>query len=738
MQASERRLALHSICYFLITFSCIFVLYFFLHTANQFILAFIKSQSYDTELLGILKIYLLIFPSTLVIYLPYIFIFSIAITVYLLHRTGFFRTYLVYGCKCKPLVIGALICSSLLTLTLHFLPQNLLKDLDHHVTQGIYYTQSIEHVDLLEPLSFNHYKEWIIYLPDLKKNEQTGRYFARIYKVKESFLRFIGEGYIRQTDNGIVQIEDAKGYVLNRKGKVIKQKTISSRSIFNPKQLKADFVKKSLARWKIFMASPELPFTNRANLAASSYKKRLHIIKSIQRYTLLFSPLIIYLYLLVFVFLIKKKYRGSQLNFLFGLAICWSTYLLLGPYLSERAHLQSYPFLYLYFIPISGILSLAVAYWHSEILSLGQQFSLYVSGLWQQKIPKFKLKTSSNRIFFSYIPLKSKFWKAKSRAYLLLFKKLCIFHIAIFLVIAYLIFIVRFYLHWQFNHGIDQFFWFFVSQCLSIPEMLLSNTPYILAILLPFCIYYLSENLLKNRYLSQGMTKPMLCTVLCFMLCLLGSGYLLRENYAYNWKALSRDIYADRVLHFNRSKTAVVMLSYGKFIRLSQDTTLFYRYASKKIDEYNMFNAVLIGGDTSSIDSAHNIIIKKDKLILREGYSFQEGAKKNTAFEEKSFTINASVIDFFAFSENIHDAKTSYLKQMLAHSKNWSSSQSKYLEKLYYLRIVPFLLFILLCMAYLIFFNRRIELSLSQTCLLSLGAMTSIIIGTWLNLAVII
>ncbi len=682
MPRSGLRLAIKVIGCFLLLFSLISIASALLLTVNHFIFAYIKSEAYGVAILQILKINLLIFPYILIILIPCILVLSLALTIYWLYKKNFSQFYFLYGCQVKQLILAGMGCAFLFVIVQHILPYKIVSNLKSYILNELKDINTGQYTNFLEPLNFNHYKDWTLYIPDLPKRETKERLFAHIYKRKANWLQFIGKGYIRQSENGQVKIEEAEGYYLNRNGKVLKKEIIRSRTLFDPQKIQKDALEKNLARWRVFSASPELPFTNRGERSGYRYLKELALIQKMQKLMLRFFPAIVFLYLLAFIYLLKRGYRGGKKGYLFFALFVWLFFLLFSPYLIKTQYGVKPSFGYFYAAFTSGAFLLVFTRWNQALLLWSYPFFNFLIDTFRRE-----LKPGSSPLtgqLFSYLFQKDSYWKGrflrtkflrvKCRLYLLFFWRLILFYTVSFSILFSLAFISRLYLHWQFNQGVDRFFWFFISQCLNLPEFLLSTSPYITAALLPFCLYLFSRNFLKNIFVTQVLNRQIRVTITLFTLILVGLSYIVRESHGYRWKALSREIYADQVLKFNRDKIGTVRLSYGQFIRLPQEKILFYHHASKIAGQYKLFQAVLNDTRKSQIISAYEMQIKPDRIMAKKGYFFDSKRNKATQFSQHSLTLNGKVMHFISSSAKLHDINTLSLKNMLTISEELISA----------------------------------------------------------------
>ncbi len=677
-------------------------------------------MSYGIDLAALLTTDLFIAPYLLFLLLIYTFAVSLVIVLYKLHRNGFLAAWFTYQCQ-APLLVGlSFFLAALFSALLYLFPGDILKRLNRYTSLELKRMRYIQHAAFLEPRSFHHYKNWVIYIPDIQSNTPGSRHFARIYKHKNSHIQFAGQGYIRQLANKTIQLQNVTGYSFPSLAKAsVKRYALANSNIFQPNLIKEENLKKALASWKIASASPELPFTNRGQRSGYRYFGQLELIKDIQSLILRLSPLLMLSYTLLLLHCLRQSYQEKRELWFFPLLFLWFLILLAVPISVKVEYGRPVSFYYLYFIPISGVILLLLAcYCHFLFLFIRKISLLY--SLSTQNLRRsfvFILDNFFLRFFNTKFVMNSfrkntftnVFTAAKVRTYALLLISLAKMYTIVWLGFFCLTLLWRLFLHWQLNQGIDQFFWYLLSQCLDIPELLFSQTPFLTVVLLPISLYFFGKgNLLSGFVLIGRNPRFLLAVIIGFSFCFCALSFILREHYAYSWKSKGQELYKKHILYDNRPKRVSNYLSNNKFIRLPSNAILFYGYAKKKSGHYLLSRVLLDDFQTGNLYKANEAEIIKSKLVINEAYLYKTTIAHKVKVEsvnQKSWQIPKNTIQFLSFSASpgtLWDMDTKSLFLVLNGTSDVSSSSESYIRALFWLRLLPFLLFFLLCLAYLL------------------------------------
>ena len=289
--------------------------------------------------------------------------------------------------------------------------------------------------------------------------------------------------------------------------------------------------------------------------------------------------------------------------------------LLIIPWIIQIEYNFKVSFSFLYVIIFSGSIILIFTRYYDLISKISIQIFNRFS------LNKFKLEIIPGKNIFSRLQFKNPFNEATFKLYadsLFQFLKLYI-KASFFLIIGILFY--RVFFHWQLNQGIDRLYWFLVSEFLDILEMIFSISPYLLAILLPFTIYYFnSKGFWLNVALHKRNEKTLIALMIIFSIFFLLLNFSIRENYAYHWKELAKEIYADKVLRFNQEKVGTKSLSYRRFLRLENNIILFYFHASKTKGIYKLFDIVYNDEKNYHLITASEVTVKKNRLFMKNGY----------------------------------------------------------------------------------------------------------------------
>ncbi len=695
---------------------------------GRFSLAYIKSLSYGIDLAALLTTDLFIAPYLLFLLLIYTFAVSLVIVLYKLHRNGFLAAWFTYQCQ-SPLLVGlSFFLTALFSVLLYLFPGDILKRLDRYTSLELKRMKYIQHAAFLEPRSFHHYKNWVIYIPDIQSNTPGSRHFARIYKRKNNHIQFAGQGYIRQLANKTIQLQNVTGYSFTSftKGSV-KRYTLAHSNIFQPSLIKEKNLKKALASWKIASASPELPFTNRGQRSGYRYFGQLELIKGIQSFILRLSPLLMLSYTLLLLHCLRQSYQEKRELWFFPLLFLWFLILLAVPISVKVEYGRTVSFYYLYLIPVSGAILLLLARYYHFLFLFIRKVSLLYSRSMQNLRRSFvfildnffvrffntKFMTHSFRenrfTSISNTAFTNVFAMAKVRTYALLLISLAKMYTIVWLGFFCLTLLWRLFLHWQLNQGIDQFFWYLLSQCLDIPELLFSQTPFLTVVLLSISLYFFGKGNLLSGFLLIGRNpRFLLAVIIGFSFCFCALSFILREQYAYSWKSKGQELYKKYVLYDNRPKRASEYLSNNRFIRLPSNAILFYGYAKKKYRRYLLSRVLLDDFQTGNLYTANEAEIINSKLIINEAYLYKTTIDHKIKIEsvnQKSWQIPKNTIQFLSSSASpgtLWDMDTKSLFLALNGASDVSSNSVNYMRALFWLRLLPFLLFSLLCLAYLL------------------------------------
>ena len=733
LEKAEYRSALSVISYFLCIFLGLSLGLGLLLSLGRFSLAYIKSLSYGLDISQVLLIDLFIAPYLAPLLLVYVFALSLLIVLYRLRKNGFLHSYLCGLCKVHFLTIIALGFSFLLCLLLYLFPRDILKNMQRYAALEFERGYYLQHGAFLEPGSFYHFKEWTLYLPDIAKNEAESRHFGRVYRRKGGRLKFAGTAYIRQLENGSLKLEDIQGYSPAGSGRLLRKAKLpaSFPRIIQFGFTKKEDLQKTLAKWRAASAAPALPFTNRGQRTGYRYSKQLRFLQFMQGVILRFAPLFMLCYVMLFLLCLRRNYWEGSLNYLLPLLFLWFLILLEFPLLTEVEYKQPLSFAYLYFIPLSGALFLFIvryyhrmpAFWkilfHREntpkhlfkadfafLERLGTGSSFFLIPL---KVKKYLSKA---------LAIRDKFQMAKLRAWLLLMAKLCKIYITVCLLLFVLMLCLRIFLHWQLNQGIDRLSWYLYSQLLDLPELLFSQFPFLVLLLLPFTLYYSHKgNLLCAFGLIGKAPKPLLLCIIGFALFFCMLSFALREGYAYAWKAKGEEIYRQNVLYkgnfyVQKYSESQKVLSYSKFLRLSKNTVLYYSQLKKIQDKYIMKGLWIDDGESSTYLFAKEASLESSALGIGGAYIHKINSKSISPVEQIKTEYQDKLLWPLPRHSNLQQSistpvsklpeqDTLSLYRAMAAAKELSDNSVNYIRALFWLRVLPFLLAFCICILYL-------------------------------------
>ena len=322
LEKAERRAAWAVVFYFLCVFFGLSLGLGLLLALGRFSLAYIKSLSYDLDISQVLLIDLFIAPYLAPLLLVYVFGLSLLIVLYRLRKNGFLHSWFCGLCQARFLGLVVLGFSLLLCLLLHIFPRDILKNMQRYATLELERNHYLQHSVFLEPGSFYHFKDWTLYLPDIAKNEAESRHFGRVYQRKNAKLKFAGTAYIRQLKDGSLRLEDIQGYTVE-KGRLLKKAKLPpslSKTIY-PGFTKKEDLQKTLAKWRIASAAPNLPFTNRGQRAGYRYSEQLRFLQSMQAVILRFFPLVYALLYDTFFTCFEKKLSRREWEISFSIIV---------------------------------------------------------------------------------------------------------------------------------------------------------------------------------------------------------------------------------------------------------------------------------------------------------------------------------------------------------------------------------------------------------------------------------
>ena len=538
---------------------------------------------------------------------------------------------------------------------------------------------------------FEYFGNYVIYIPNTKANrELPNNFYCYVYKKEPHSIGFVGRGYLYQSSSGNFTLRSLNGLYLDYYGEIKKtsQNEILSLSEYDKG---SNLLSKYLLYFKRNFSFPAFPLTEKTFQQPLILEGKYLILKKIQTFLFVLSPIIFLLYLIFFLKLLPRSYLVQKNLGRLWIPLLWSLLLLILPVFTQiesnfRFTIICYAFFFL----------------------LGLLLPLFIKFLPRLELPQ---SITEKSLYLLKFP---KWIRAKTKLYFQVTSKILKLLFYISFAIFCFLFIYRITINWELNFIPQDILLFSIIQLLDLPSNFVNYIVYLLPLGFLFLIYHLhKENILKRLQISsRNYFWILLHAAFVFILIFLGI-FFFREKYFLKWSYDSFRMHHVYIHQREPQEIDLYALAENDFIRLSSNEIIFYSKAQRREEGYVLENFFWdTYEDKEQFVSAHEAKLKEDKIILKNPKLLKKVGSQFELIENiETLEIQAPqyLKSLLEVGDRLDYLKTWDLASVLKRNRILERTFDSYYERLFLDRWVPFIIGSILIISILLFAREVIQ-----------------------------